>query len=62
MVVRAWEQARAVIEDMEPELEQVPNKNMLHLFYPTVERETDVLWVLGNYIEKFIVHKVLSKI
>ena len=40
IVVRAWEQARAVIEDMEPELEQVPNKNMLHLFYPRVERET----------------------
>ena len=48
MVVRAWEQARAVMKDMAPELEQVSNKNMLHLFYPRVERETDVLWVLGE--------------
>ena len=58
MVVRAWEQARAVMEDMAPELEQVSNKNMLHLFYPRVERETDVLWVLGNYIE-YVEHEAI---
>ena len=47
----AWEMVREVITRMEPELEQVSNKRMIHLGFQKTRRDVDIMWVLGVYLE-----------
>ena len=42
-VIRVWEQARAIMEDTEPTLEVVTDKDLIHLAFPKVQREADVI-------------------
>ena len=47
--------------DIEPLLEEVTNKNLVHLANPRVEREIDVLWVLGTYLEYIEYEDILQR-
>ena len=50
-VVRGWFLAREIMVEMEPDLEEISSKNLIHLNFPRVEREADVLWVLSQYLQ-----------
>ena len=50
-VMHTWEQVRDLIVSLDPVLLSVSNKRLLHLDYPKVRRENDILWLLGVYLE-----------
>ena len=47
----AWEKVREIIDELEPGLGGISDKNLLHLVFSERDREEAVIWLLGCYLQ-----------
>ena len=47
----AWETVRDILEELDPDIEDRTNKDILHLNFRRTDRENDMMWLIGSYLE-----------